>query len=49
MIDLMTKGDFQKLLNSSMSDYYKGRWEYFKEVIEIIKNEYITNVLELGP
>ena len=49
MIDLMTKDDFQKLLNGSMGDYYKGRWEYFKEVIEIIKSENITNVLELGP
>lgn len=49
MIELITYTDFKKLLDSSRSQYYKGRWEYFKKVIDIIKNENVTTVLELGP
>ncbi len=47
--NLMTKEDFQKLLGGERGRYYEGRWEYFKEVIEIIKNENIESVLEIGP
>lgn len=49
MVELMTKNDFNMLLNSSMSEYYEGRWEYFKEVIDIIKLKKPENALELGP
>jgi len=48
-MNLMTYNDFKSLLNSSMGNYYKGRWKYFKEVIKIIKNENIKSVLEIGP
>lgn len=45
----MTYEDYQKLLGGKLGKYYEGRWEYFKEVIEIIKNENIKSVLEIGP
>jgi len=47
---LMNYSDFEELLNSSRGNYYEGRWAYFSEVINIIKeNEDINSVLELGP
>lgn len=46
---LVTENDFINFLKTETSDYYKGRWEYFKEVIRIIKNESIKNAIELGP
>lgn len=49
-MDLMNYSDFQQLLNSSLGKYYEGRWAYFSEVINIIReNEGINKVLELGP
>lgn len=36
-MDLMKYSDFQELLSSSLSQYYEGRWAYFSEVINIIK------------
>lgn len=45
----MTHEDYQLLLKGDLGKYYEGRWEYFKEVIEIIKNEEIKSVLEIGP
>jgi hypothetical protein len=48
-MEVMTKKDYQKLLKGPLGRYYKGRWEYFKEVIKIIKNEKIDSVLEIGP
>lgn len=45
----MTYEDYQKLLKGPLGKYYIGRWEYFKEVIGIIKNENIQSVLEIGP
>ena len=45
----MTHEDYQELLKGPMGSYYEGRWEYFKEVIEIIRNEDIESVLEIGP
>jgi hypothetical protein len=49
-MDLMTYSDFQELLNSSLGNYYEGRWAYFSEVINIIQeNQDIKKVLELGP
>lgn len=46
---LMTFEDYQELLKGSMSKYYEGRWEYFDKVIELIKNENMESVLEIGP
>jgi len=46
---LMSEDDYQKLLGSELGKYYAGRWEYFKEVIDIIKHEEIKSVLEIGP
>jgi hypothetical protein len=46
---LMTHEDYKELLKGSLGRYYEGRWEYFKEVIEIIKSENIESVLEIGP
>jgi len=49
-MDLMNYEDFQELLNSERGSYYEGRWAYFNEVINIIKEEEnIQKVLELGP
>ncbi|WP_346887881.1 hypothetical protein [Clostridium sp. UBA1056] len=49
-MDLMNYFDFQELLKGSLGKYYEGRWAYFSEVINIIKeNEDIKKVLELGP
>jgi hypothetical protein len=49
-MDLMTYSDFQELLNSSLGNYYEGRWAYFSEVINIIQeNQDIKKALELGP
>lgn len=49
-MDLMNYSDFQELINSSRGKYYEGRWAYFSEVINIIKeNQGISKVLELGP
>jgi len=47
--NLMTHEDYQELLKGKLGSYYEGRWEYFKEVIDIIKNEEINSVLEIGP
>lgn len=49
MLDIMTKKDFDLLMQSQMADYYKDRWAYFKEVIAIIKIIKPENALELGP
>ena len=35
----MNKEDFNNLLKSSLSKYSEGRWAYFSEVINIIKQE----------
>ena len=49
-MELMTYKDFESLLNSEAGTYYQGRWAYFSEVIEIIKEQSdIDKVLELGP
>lgn len=39
MIDLISYDDYKKLLESSHGAYYSGRWEYYKEVIQIILNK----------
>lgn len=48
MLNLMTHSDFEVLL-SEHNEYYKGRWEYFSKVIEIISTLSISRVLEIGP
>lgn len=48
-LELMTYSDYKSLLCGPRGQYYKGRWEYFKEVLDIIQNEVVNNVIELGP
>lgn len=49
-MELINEADFQELLSGPSGKYYEGRWAYFSEVINIIKeNEGISRVLELGP
>lgn len=49
-MEVMTHEDFDILLNGPKGKYYEGRWAYFSEVINLIKNEQsISKVLELGP
>ena len=45
----MTHDNYQELLKGELGKYYEGRWEYFSKVIELIKNEDIKTVLEIGP
>lgn len=49
MIEPISNDDYRKLLGSSHKEYYIGRWEYYKEVINIIKRLEIETVIELGP
>jgi len=46
---IMTENDFQELLHSDMGEYYIGRWDYYKRVIEIVKRLNPKKVLEIGP
>lgn len=48
-METMTYEDYESLLHSSRGEYYAGRWEYYKEVIEIVHQQNPTTVLELGP
>jgi hypothetical protein len=48
-LDLMTYEDFKELLNGPGGRYYAGRWEYFKEVLGIIRDQKPKSVIELGP
>jgi len=48
-MELMTREDFQSLLDGPNSNYYLGRWEYFSKVIELIQNLELVKVCELGP
>jgi hypothetical protein len=41
--------DFENLLNGPMGEYYNGRWEYIKVVIDIVNRQKPSSVLELGP
>lgn len=49
MLNYMTKSDFDGLLQGPRGHYYTGRWEYFKEVMTIVKSMDISRVLEIGP
>jgi hypothetical protein len=46
---LMSEDDFEYLQNGPHADYYRGRWEYYKEVVGIVERESFDNVIELGP
>jgi SAM-dependent methyltransferase len=49
MIDLMTYEDYKMLLSGEAGTYYRGRWEYFKEVIALIQPLSLSTILEIGP
>lgn len=49
VLNLLEYKDYEEWLNGPHGQYYSGRWEYYKEVLNVIKNESVTNVLELGP
>ena len=46
---VMSYDDYASLLNSPYESYYRGRWEYYKEVIALIENHKFESFLELGP
>jgi hypothetical protein len=46
-VKLLTKKRFNDL--AKRDNYWGGRWEYFKKVIELIKKEKFKSILELGP
>ena len=49
-MELMTYSDFVGLSGGSSGSYYEGRWTYFSQVIDFIKEqEEVNRVLELGP
>ena len=48
-METMTAQDFEKLLQGEKGEYYAGRWEYYKEVIDIVQLQNPATVLELGP
>jgi hypothetical protein len=45
----LTYTEYRTFLQGTNKEYYKGRWEYYKEVIKITKTEKYNNVIELGP
>ncbi len=49
MTKLLSYDDYQQMLSSPHAEYYRGRWEYYKEVIKLVQQLNITRVLELGP
>lgn len=46
---LLSFDDYQMMLGGSHAEYYIGRWEYYKKVIDLIRRLEVSNVLELGP
>jgi hypothetical protein len=45
----MSFADYQDLLQSDRGEYYAGRWEYYKVVIDLVQRRNPASVLELGP
>jgi len=43
----ITFGEYKKIKKED--PYYKGRWRYFKQVVNIVEEETPDKVLELGP
>jgi hypothetical protein len=48
-MNLMTRDDFDVLLEGPHRNYYLGRWEYFSVVLEIIQKLDVASILEMGP
>ncbi len=48
-METMTYADYEALLNGPRSQYFRGRWEYYKVAIEIVQRINPASVLELGP
>ena len=48
-MNLMTKADFNLLLQSERGEYYIGRWAYYSEVIRIATPLPVQRALEIGP
>lgn len=46
-MEFMIEKEFKEL--EKKDKYWKNRWDYLKEVIEILKNEDHKKVIELGP
>ena len=44
----MAQEDFAQLMQLD-GLYYAGRWEYYREVVALIRGEVVAKVLELGP
>ncbi|MBP7175324.1 MAG: hypothetical protein KBA53_03755 [Thermoclostridium sp.] len=40
--ELMSHEDYKILLAGPHADYYSGRWDYYREVVEIIKRENVN-------
>jgi hypothetical protein len=49
MLKTMTKEDFDLLAKGSDRKYYNGRWNYYKAVIDLVKELNPMSVLEIGP
>ena len=49
MVETITKAEFELLLQGERGEYYQGRWEYFKHVVDLISICQPNKVLELGP
>jgi len=43
----MTQADFKEL--EKLDPYYKGRWHYYKKVVDILEGLSFDSCLELGP
>ena len=48
-MQLVSRNDFDGLIEGPHGNYYVGRWEYFSVVLEIIREIGPERVLELGP
>ncbi|OQB20381.1 MAG: hypothetical protein BWY11_02451 [Firmicutes bacterium ADurb.Bin182] len=49
-MEFINEIDFQELLGGPLGKYYEGRWAYFSEVVNIVREtEGIDSVLEIGP
>ena len=45
-MEFLTNETVEKLIE--IDPYYKGRWSYYKAVIDILQKENFKKVLELG-
>jgi hypothetical protein len=49
MLKCITYNDYEEMLAGKYASYYKGRWEYYREVIAVINELNIGKILEIGP